>query len=351
MAHIKTMLSIKTGKKSYRVFIKIPHKKTITKVFKKKSDAVKYSRTIEGNNDLKDSLVDPVLNQTFSEALKEYKHVGNDPDMMNRLNYFGSQFGQLKINQIKKSHVLKALNDLIPLRNLKPATQNRYKNSFGTFAKWITLQVDIVWKPHVGIAKFKEPAGREDYLTIEQQQRLLEQCKWHDVNENGDNTWRKMYLLVLMALSTGMRRGELLALKWSDIQWKDRMIIVRAEEIGASKTGKREVPIIFSLWSELQRHREIGQQGYIFASPYIGKPFEFKKYWYEVRQAANISDSFVFHSLRHTCASNMAKAGQSLMQIGVILGHKSAQTTLRYAHLVERETLHEITDKAMRHLS
>ncbi|MCU7836057.1 MAG: tyrosine-type recombinase/integrase [gamma proteobacterium symbiont of Taylorina sp.] len=85
-------------------------------------------------------------------------------------------------------------------------------------------------------------------------------------------------------------------------------------------------------------------------SPYVDEPFEFRKQWYKARDNTDIDKSFVFHSLRHTAASNLAKAGQSLLQIGVILGHKSTQTTLRYSHLVERNTLYDITHEAMAHL-
>ena len=226
-------------------------------------------------------------------------------------------------------------------KKLSPATVNRYKSTFGTFAKSISKK----WHPHRDIDSLPMPPGRKDYLTIAQQKELLIQAKKID----DGNSWGKLYLLLLIALSTGARKGEILALRWKDIQWPDRMAIIRAEEVGAQKTGYREVPLSQSVIEELLKHRKF--EGLIFAGVIDENiAFEFKKQWYKVRSNAGIPDNFVFHSLRHTAASNLAKAGQSLTQIGTILGHKSAQTTLRYTHLVERTTLHEITHEAMAHL-
>ncbi len=341
MAHIKKLVSPRTGKISYRVHIRT-HQKTITKTFKLKKDAVSFAQTIEGNHNLKDVLTEPLLNQTFKKILSDY------PGEDYRLNYFSKEIGCLKLNQIKKSQINNCLNALA--ESAAPATVNRYRNDFGSFAKWVNAQLDDTqWNPQKGIARKTEPPARQDYLSHQEQQSLLEACKQIDLDDTSPT--RKLYLFVLTALATGARKGEILALQWKDIQWTDRIIIIRGEDQGAGKTGRREVPIIKPLWDELQRHRKLGEKGLIFPSLEDNtKPYCFRKQWQKASQMAGISRSFVFHSLRHTTASNLAKAGNSLLQIGVILGHKSAQTTLRYAHLVERHALHEITGDAMSHL-
>lgn len=340
MAHIKKLVSKKTGKVSFRVHIRT-QLKTITKTFKLKKDAVSFAQTIEGNSGIKDALSEPLLNETFVSLLEIY--TGDK----SRLTFFAEQFHQLKLNQIKKSTVVAALDNL----TVSNGTINRYHNDLGSFAKWINAQLDdTTWNPHLGIKRKKEPDSRQDYLSHKQQNELLKQCKLIDADDNSPTN--KLYLYVLISLSTGLRKGELEALQWRDIQWLDKVAIVRGVAVGAGKTGRREVPLSPTLIAELNNHRNIAVTGLIFPSIDDNtKPYVFRKQWQNARKNAGISDSFVFHSLRHTCASNLAKAGKSLLQIGTILGHKSAQTSLRYSHLVERQELHDITNEAVSHLS
>lgn len=211
MAHIKKIVSTKTGKTSYRVFIKTSTK-TITKTFKRKSDALAFSKTLEGNQDIQDILTHPILNQTFSDSLKEFEPTGKDEDIHYRLKYFDERIGHLKLYQIKSPHIKKPLDEII--KNGKAnATRNRFLSDFGTFCKWVTQETGLLYEPHRPIAKLSEEEGkRKEYLTIEQQTKLLEQCKLSDLKP--ENEWKRLYLLILMALSTGMRSGELKALQW-----------------------------------------------------------------------------------------------------------------------------------------
>lgn len=341
MAHIKKLISSRTGKVSFRVHIRTKQK-TITKTFKLKKDALSFAQTIEGNSGIKDALTEPLLNRTFKELLEIY--TGDK----SRLKFFSSQFGELKLNQIKKSYILNSL-DIID-EHSAPGTVNRYRNDLGSFSKWINNQLDDTqWHPQKGIQRKTEPSSRQDYLTHAQQKELLKQCKRIDADDTSPT--KKLYLYVLIALSVGLRKGELEALEWRDIQWQARIAIIRGESVGAGKTGRREVPLPHAAIDELNLHRNIAVNGLIFPSINDNtKSYIFRKQWQKARKNAEISPSFVFHSLRHTTASNLAKAGKSLLQIGIILGHKSAQTTLRYSHLIERSALHEITSDAMSHL-
>ncbi len=281
MSHIKKLISSRTGKVSFRVHIRT-NQKTITKTFKLKKDALAFSRTIEGNTGIKDSLTEPLLNQTFSELLKLYT------DEKSRLKYFKDYFGDLKLNQIKKSNIRIALDSI----KASPATINRYRNDFGSFSKWITSQLDDVqWHPQQGIVRKTEPDSRQDYLSHSQQQELLKQCKLIDADDTPYqcSPTKKMYLYVLLALSTGLRKGELEALEWRDIQWNDRVAIIRGEAVGAGKTGRREIPLSPALIDELNIHRNIAVNGLIFPSIDDNtKPYVFRKQWQKARKNARI---------------------------------------------------------------
>ena len=340
MAHIRKLISERTGKVSYKVEIVTPTKR-ITKTFKKKTDATAFARRIEGNDILKDTLINDFLMQPFSDAYALYKEQTKDKKGMARLKNFVDVLGNIPLRSIKKSQIRRVRDSL----NVADSTKNRYMNDFGTFCKWVSAESDITYRPHAGISKLTEPQSRQDYLTNQEQINLLDACKQIDKNSE----WGKLYLLTLIALSTGARPGEILAIRWEDIIFNDRIITIRGEDTGASKTGRREVPYPMAVQKELMKHRK--NSGLVFAATFDeNQPLEFRFQWYQARRMANIPESFVFYSLRHTAASNMAAAGQSLTQIGTILGHKSTQTTLRYVHLLERETLHSITEKAMAHL-
>ena len=159
----------------------------------------------------------------------------------------------------------------------------------------------------------------ERFLTPEEQNRLLAAAR--------NSSWDKMYLLLLIALTTGARKGEISNLHWSDIDFKTRRATLHM-----TKNGKpRILPLTQNVIEELMKFREIGET-LVFKSNQTGKPFDFRKPFNRALKQAEI-DNCRFHDLRHTCASNLARNGYNLLQIGDLLGHSSVTTTQRYAHL------------------
>ena len=131
-----------------------------------------------------------------------------------------------------------------------------------------------------------------------------------------------------MALTTGARLGELLGLHWDEIDFKERTTLLIDTKNGESRT----LTIPESTMVELQQFREVGS-GLVFPSPTkFRKPFEFRKHWHKAMVDAGI-EGFRFHDLRHSCASMLVMNGATLYEAGQVLGHKSQQTTARYAHL------------------
>jgi len=148
------------------------------------------------------------------------------------------------------------------------------------------------------------------------------------------SSWDRLYLLVLLALTTGARRSELLNLKWNNVDWDNNQAYV--------ETSKNGHPRVLPLTKEaIKELRLFKQDGNILIFKSIinpNKPFCFSKSWGKALKEAGITD-FTFHSLRHTTASYLAQSGASLLEIGNVLGHKSLSVTKRYAHLcVESKT-------------
>ena len=163
---------------------------------------------------------------------------------------------------------------------------------------------------------YKENNKRLRFLTKEESERLLQNCKDY------------LHPIVITALNTGMRKGEILSLKWAQI--RNGFIYLTT-----TKTNEpRQIPInktLQALFQSLPRHIK---SDFVFCDR-NGKPFgDIKKSFNAALKKAGIVD-FHFHDLRHTFASWMVMRGASLKAVAEILGHSDIATTQRYAHLSE----------------
>jgi integrase len=138
--------------------------------------------------------------------------------------------------------------------------------------------------------------------------------------------------IVLLALGTGLRRGELLALRWSDVDSVGSWLTVRGT---SAKTGRtRHVPLNTDVRAVLARWRpaDATDDDLVFPGP-KGEPMQdLKTAWLKVAKAARLK-GFTFHDLRHTFASKLVQAGVDLNTTRELLGHSGIAMTLRYAHL------------------
>jgi integrase len=131
--------------------------------------------------------------------------------------------------------------------------------------------------------------------------------------------------LVVTAMNTGLRRGELLALTWADVDLDAKMLTVRSE---TAKNGKqRHVPLNTEAFAALTLWK-LDQQPWerVFPVP------EFKTAWGKVVMRAALP-AFRFHDLRHDFASQLVARGVDLNTVRELLGHADITMTLRYAHL------------------
>jgi len=139
--------------------------------------------------------------------------------------------------------------------------------------------------------------------------------------------------LVLLGMNTGLRRGELLQLRWRDLDLQRRILTVRGERAKTRQT--RHVPLNSEATRVLKAWRPtvVDPEWCVFGGPTETTPLgTVKKAWRGVLKAATVT-SFRFHDLRHTFASKLVMAGVDLNTVRELLGHKSVAMTLRYAHL------------------
>ena len=199
----------------------------------------------------------------------------------------------------------------------------RARASVSTANRHITLLKSIfnkaiIWEmfngenPTAGIAKLKEPAHRLRYLSQMEIGNLLGAAD------------DRMRPLLIAALLTGMRRGELLALTWANVDLARGMIYILQ-----SKSGKpREIPIAPKLREILAEMRPREPAAKVFDIPIITLRRSFAK----ALSTAGIS-GFHFHDLRHTFASHFIMKTGNLPALQKLLGHASPIMTQRYAHL------------------
>ncbi len=142
--------------------------------------------------------------------------------------------------------------------------------------------------------------------------------------------------LIILTMNTGMRRGEVLSLRWDQVSLGSQpRITVRA---GYSKSNKtRHIPLNSHAVAVLKKWKKQGKgRGLVFPNPVTGDRMEkLKTSWPSMIGKAKIED-FRFHDLRHDFASRLVMAGTDLYRVKELLGHGSIQMTERYAHLAPK---------------
>jgi len=199
---------------------------------------------------------------------------------------------------------------------ISPATVNRalavLKSMFNKAILWNKAESN----PCKGVKLFKENNQRLRFLEKEEVGKLLDNCCEH------------LKPIVVVALNTGMRKSEILGLRWRDIDIKRGII-----HLFDTKNGEnRDVPM-----NEITQKTVISvlkhpDSQYIFCNN-EGQPYgDIKKSFLTAIKKSGIVN-FHFHDLRHTFASQLVMSGVDLNTVRELLGHKSLEMTLRYSHL------------------
>jgi len=269
---------------------------------------------------------------------------GRDPSRIYRLTWWQAQLGDLQLLQLSDDDIHDALDALAnqparyyagqdasgnPIhkakrRPLSPASINRYAASLAAVITW-AIKRRIAPKGYVHpcrtIERRTEHNERVRFLSDEERQRLLQACR--------ESRWPMLYLLVLMAMTSGARKGELLALHWQDLDL-DRGLA----HCGRTKNGDRKtLALVPAVIEECRKFLPAKGAALLFASQRVPQaPFAFEQRWREALAKAKLRN-FRFHDLRHTCASMLAQSGATLLEIAEVLGHRQLQVTKRYSHL------------------
>ncbi len=201
-----------------------------------------------------------------------------------------------------------------------PATINRematLKHALSKAVDWKLLR-KTAREELTAIKKYQEPDGRLRYLSGKAEaERLLQACE----------NWLRP--IVLMAMHTGMRKGELLGLTWDCVDMTHGFIRLKQ-----TKNGKaRALPFNETLWSLFSGLRTRQDVPWVFHNTEGSRWSDIRHPFDGACKTAGLSD-FHFHDLRHTFASWLMMRGVPLATVSNLLGHTSPTMTLRYAHL------------------
>lgn len=220
-------------------------------------------------------------------------------------------------------------------RYRKPGTRNRYHAALSVgFTRAVKEWRWARENPLRNVSKKTETSGRVRFLSDDERLRLLKACE--------ESALPELMLIVMLALTTGMRRSEILGLRWPDVNLERRLIVLNKTK----NRERRSVPIVPAVEALLIAHGKVRRLGVDAVFPNrrkkpkpgdAGGPLWFDEFWYAALAKAGIDD-FRFHDLRHTAASYLAMSGATTAEIAAVLGHKTLQMVKRYAHLSDQHT-------------
>lgn len=230
------------------------------------------------------------------------------------LKHLMPTFGHLRLTDINKSQVNKYMTDR--LEKVSGPTVNR---EIACLKRVISLAVDAGELKHSPLARLKllaESPARQPKLEMEDEVKLLQDS----------SVWLRP--AIRLALVTGCRQGELLALRWKHINFEKGLVIIEDSKSGDS----RRVPLHPALLEELRKRRGT-PAGFVVKNSKGGElsRHSIHKAFQRATKKAGLED-LRFHDLRHVAASRMLEQGAPLPVVQSFLGHKTLAMSSRYTH-------------------
>lgn len=335
----------------YRVLVRVQGYPEQQKTFKRLTDAKTWAAKTE--SDIKSGQFQPVMamsqRKTFADVLDRYERevLSNLAESTQRssrtaLRHWRNELGEYSLRFITTEQLSKLMGDLAATpdgrgleANVKPKSKRTvkyYRDALDMLFKKACTWGWLGMNPMDGVERVTKLRNeRTRYLSDDERGRLLDACR------NSPN--KQLYPIVVFALSTGCRRGEILGLTLPDIDLSRSIAVLRDTKNGDT----RSVPIVGHLAELLEDQQSFANEQYDEKAPHAKKrylfprrdlqaPIDVRTAWENAVERAKITD-FRFHDLRHSTASYLAMQGKSLIEIADMLGHKTLQMVKRYSHL------------------
>lgn len=281
-------------------------------------------------------------------------HLKTGPSNVVRIKaVFGPQFCAQRLDEITPAKIEKWRTDRLTKYGKAKGTVNRdiaaLSSVLSKAVEWGTITENPVRK----VKPLRLSNQKVRFLSEDEFGRLLAALKARDAlmraKRASANEWRSkrdretmpavgvfadhLTPLVLLSLSTGMRKGEVFAMCWEDVDLERKVVTVRGEVAKSGKT--RHIPLNRTAIETLDSWKQITQReaGLVFQGKVKDQPLDnVSKSWDGLLEDAKI-ENFRWHDLRHHFASSLVMGGVDLNTVRELLGHADLKMTLRYAHL------------------
>jgi site-specific recombinase XerD len=262
-------------------------------------------------------------------------------------------------------------------RGVKASSLNRELTALKAAINW-AVSMDIIKEN--AMTKVKPLSERDSrkivrYLSEDERDRLMSALDEREQKmrqgRQSHNDWRdergfeqqpsyKHFVdhikpMILVSLSTGIRKGTLFSLEWRDVNFTEKLLTLRAEVEKSDKT--RFMPLndtaydVLSKWHE--QSRKTSPNALVFPSPKTGERMDnCNTAWEALLKRAGI-DNFRWHDMRHDFASQLVMAGVDLNTVRELMGHADLKMTVRYAHLAPESKLQavKVLDKKRKNIT
>lgn len=340
MATIEKRINL-DGTTSYRAKVRLKGYPTQNATFARLTDAKKWVQDTESairegrhfkTREAKKHTLKELINRYFEEILS--RKIKGITDQKTQLSWWQDNIGSFLLSDITTALIIEYRNKLSSEKSLRKngkrssSTVNRYCSALShcfsiAVKEWEWMQEN----PMLKIKKLKEPRGRVRFLSDEERERLLEVCK--------ESQSPFLYLLVVLAISTGARKMELCSINWEDVDLKRGMIILHDTKNGE----RRALPLVGIAKDLMKEHFKNRNENTnrVFPAKNLIDPIDIRTPFETALIKAEIED-FRWHDLRHSCASYLAMNGATLAEIAGVLGHKTLSMVKRYSHISEAHT-------------
>jgi integrase len=340
----------KNGTSHWRAVVRLKGHPTVCNHFDRKQEAEDWSQEVERQIKMGQFKFDRIKTHTFHELVQQYisngalEHLRAKRDAVRHMDYWKVRLAGYALVHLTPELLSKERQLLIDTPTLKgkkrsSATVNRYMAGLSSCMTYASKRLRwIDENPCFNLIKLKESKGRDRILSEAEASRLITACR------ESKNPY--LYCIVLMTITTGMRQGEVLQLKWEQIDFKNQLAHIRE-----TKNGRpRSVPLVDEVVAELKRLHE-GKHPHktlVFASKTVFGKIDIKKPWQNTLQRAGISN-LRFHDIRHSFATLAASQGASNLELSTAMGHRTLQMLQRYTHL-EGSSVRKFSDGIVKNL-
>lgn len=321
------------GTVTFMARVRVKKFKPVAKAFAKKGKAIEWAEALEKELKVqgkRGGVTEELSKLTIAGLIDQFRE---DPENKS-LRYFSSlelllawwvnDCGATKVLELNVL-ILREARDRLRMGR-KAATVNRHLSALRSAWNWGRsaglVPQDHGWPTRLMLTEDNE---RQRYLSNDELSKLLATARAQSTT---------MYAAVVVSIACGIRQGELLRLKWGDVDLKRQRLRILRTKTDEPRAVYLPLSACDALRSLTTGEVDHAQHVFLLQS---GEPLDKGRLghrWNRIRASAKVAD-FRWHDLRHSCASFLAQKGATLLEIGSVLGHRSASVTRRYSHLVE----------------